>query len=71
MFVIYDHPADFPDDIVVRKFTASDGELIPLELVYRGKNLPDARNKILGLSPNAIRFSRSKGDERQIVECWI
>lgn len=72
IFVVYVQPLDYPNEIVVRKFTGKDeGIPVPLDLVYRGTSLPDARKKILGLSPHALYFPRSESDERQILECWI
>ena len=71
IFVVYDRPTDFPNEIVVRKFTAVSGVPEPLEIIYRGLNLLDAQSKILELSPHAIQFHRDPSDESQIVECWI
>jgi hypothetical protein len=71
IFVVYNRPSDYPDEIIVRKFTTSEGDPVPLEIIYRGKNLMDARSAVVKLSPHAIHFTRSAGDERQIMECWI
>jgi len=71
MFVVYDHPKDYPDDFIVRRFIALDGEAVPQEIVYRGHSLDNARSRIMNLAPSAVRFHRNQSDERQIVECWI
>lgn len=71
MYVVYEKPTDYPDQIIVRRFVARLGQPVPMELVYRGEDISAARRTILGLAPSAIRFGRDASDARAIFECWI
>lgn len=70
-YVIYDNPVDYPKETIVRRFTATGGQPVPQQLIYRGSSLGDARTAIAKLLPGAICFNPDSTDDRGIVECWL
>lgn len=69
MFVIYDHPNDYPDEFVCRRCAvANGGVLFEDELYARGDTLDSVRSQI---PPGEIRFGRSSDDDPVIVETWL
>lgn len=69
MFVLYDHPRDFPDEIVCRKWHLVDGELmVESSLFARGRSLDAVREALpFGLT----RLSAHDQDDPAIAETWI
>lgn len=63
-WVIYDHPIDFPDHYVARKFLDDH----PTDYAVMSPSLDAVRT---ALPPGMIHFPRMPADEPQIVECWI
>jgi len=65
IYAVYDHPKDYPDYFVVRKWIGLDPEL----KVGLYKDLEKLRGdlKEMGL----YRMDRSPGDDKTIIECWI
>jgi hypothetical protein len=69
MFVIYDHPRDYPDEFVCRRCYPEKGRVIyELELFARGPTIESIRDKI---PPGQVCFRRSDGDDPVIVETWL
>ena len=67
MFVVYDHPTDYPKHFVVRRWAIVAGGLIPGECRL-ADDLDDAR----ALVPSGMhRIVRSHHDDPKIVEAWI
>ena len=67
MWVIYDHPLDFPDGFIARYWrgvTATDR-------VVTAETLNALRGKIRTLDPNLVSFKRSREDDPAIVEVWL
>jgi len=64
LYVIYDHPRDFPDHWVVRvwhgEIPRGDGVLFD--------SLEEAR---ASLPPGATNLHREPGDDSAIAECWV
>jgi hypothetical protein len=71
MFVVYDHPRDYPDHFVVRRWIigAQPGEPLSDDgWLYIADTLEQIRNYI---PPHCVRLERDPNDEPQIVESWI
>ncbi len=66
MFVIYDHPSDYPASFVVRKWLVRDqAEPTPCTL---HDTLEDARESL----PDGLTcLSRSPDDDKAVVETWL
>jgi hypothetical protein len=70
IYVIYDHPLDFPNHFVVRRWYIG---MVP------NKPVPDAKPMLAntltaarGLVPAGLAcFPRAQVDQKQIVETWI
>lgn len=73
IWVIYDHPKDFPDKFVLRPhFVVSDGEdgarEMPSWQEWIGDTLDEVRKRVpWGLAC----FPRDEGDDPRIVESWL
>jgi len=63
-YSIYEHPADYPDDFVVRRWENTD----PKELVGTAKTLEAARKYVPHGMVNVGRYAQ---DDPCIVEVWI
>jgi hypothetical protein len=70
LWVIYDHPTDFPDHFVVRKWNRMGGSTTLAEGLncWQACSLEEARRFI---PPEAINIGRLKQDDPVIVEVWI
>lgn len=70
VWTVYDHPKDFPDSFVARRFETGKGHAEPVAThdVVQG-DLPAIRDALsrCGL----VCLTRNDGDEPQIVESWI
>lgn len=67
MFVIYDHPSDFPETFVARlHFTFPDHRPTPLIMTH--KTLTGLRAM---MPPECVMVGRSPGDDPKIVETWL
>lgn len=67
-WTLYDHPADFPDGFVARKFI---GDQPTDEFVVAG-SLDDIRRLVRNLAePGAVCFPRDPTDDPAIIETWI
>jgi hypothetical protein len=64
IYVVYDHPKDYPDSFVVREWHYNT----PTMNVQTAPTLAEARQLIpFGL----VRLHRSEGDDHTIVETWL
>jgi len=71
-WVVYDHPVDYPDSFVARRFVLDRGpQPVPTEEVLVAASLAALRQLVRQQDPNLVRFYRSRDDEPQIVECWM
>jgi len=70
MWVIYDHPKDFPDCFVARKTVVNSGPEYPrpTAVCKTAPTLEDLREK---LPPGLSMLSRSPDDDPVIVEIWF
>lgn len=71
MWTVYDHPRDFPNNYVARRFEiggGGSGPKITTDLMV-GFDLEQMRGYLRSLGLTVI--PRSEGDDPVIVECWI
>lgn len=74
MWTVYDHPSDFPDCFVARKWIASSGmsEPIRTDSVLTADNLKMLKVKIQHEMPYVIDFiPRQPDDDPVIVGCYL
>jgi hypothetical protein len=67
LYVIYDHPTDYPDSFVVRRWEG----LRPREVVAITKTIEAARKLLTDTMPDLTRLARSDQDDPKIVEVWL
>lgn len=69
-FAIYDHPLDYPDGFVVRRWWVLMGPTDPVQDVVPrfAKTLEEARAWI---PRGFVRLQRMPGDDLSILETWI
>jgi hypothetical protein len=69
MWTVYDHPLDFPNAVVARKFVVGPGGEQATNIVLRFMSINHARRyfSFHGLSC----ITRSPGDSPSIVETWL
>lgn len=70
MWVIYDHPLDFPGGYIARKWNIGGGlkPLFATGSTVTGDTLEEVRAK---LPRGLYRINRDPRDEPQVVECWL
>ncbi len=68
-WVIYDHPKDFPDVYVARKWEIKDGKFEPTQEIKKSKNIDELRKYFF--QQQLFRIVRMPGDDPCIVEVWI
>jgi hypothetical protein len=71
-YTIYDHPSEFPNDFVVRRFTIVRTSPIPVPdetIFYKSHDLKEIRMKMyrMGLT----RIVRDPSDPPRVLETWI
>lgn len=66
-WTIYDHPADFPDRIVVRPWEVTAGKVEPGH-AWLCHSLEEARAVI---PPGLHRLDRQPDDDPTIIEVWL
>lgn len=70
MWVIYDHPKDFPHKYVARKWLIGPGEMTPTGNIMLTNDLETLRESLsVGLGRTCI--ARSPEDDGKIVETWV
>jgi hypothetical protein len=68
VWTIYNHPRDFPNSYVARKFSTRGGAT-PTKDIIVSPTLSDLRFQLKRMGLTCL--PRSPGDEPQIVESWI
>lgn len=66
-YTVYDHPTDYPDKFVIRRFDNEE----PTQSVWLADTLQEARLIIEFVAPGLVRFPRQPADDRKIVETWL
>lgn len=68
MWIIYDHPLDFPQYFVARRWEAHPGRPMPTDDLMMAEDLGDLRDALPeGLYP----LARDEMDDPTIVEVWL
>jgi hypothetical protein len=67
-WTIYDHPRDYPDAFVARRWVAIRGTVIPTNDMFVANSLNELRAL---LPPGLVLFPRFDGDDPNIVEVWM
>lgn len=70
LFTVYDHPKDFPDHFVCRRFDIVDGDVKPTGDFIKRKTLAGIR-KVMNNMNNLTPIPRSEEDDPNIIETWI
>lgn len=68
VYVVYSRPADYPQDVVVRRWSVSAKGTVPRELLGRAATLDEARKF---LPAGSYRIPPQPGEDAAIVEVWI
>jgi hypothetical protein len=72
MFVVYEHPLDFPESFVVRRWVVELGATRPDPLpVALGLTLEEVRKKLLAEQPDLVRTAPMAMDDPCIKEVWL
>lgn len=74
MWTVYDHPLDYPDHFVARRFevgqpTEGDNGVIRTNDTIKSPYLQDVRTVLA--EAGLACLPRSDGDEPQIIEVWL
>jgi hypothetical protein len=69
MWTVYDHPRDFPDGFVARRFEVRKGEPVVTKDAITANGLQPLRTAFERAGLTVI--ARFEGDEPQIVETWM
>jgi hypothetical protein len=69
IWVIYDHPTDYPDSFVARQFFCGPNIVLATDNVVTALDLDALRRALArdGLTP----IDRLPGDDPKIVESWL
>lgn len=67
IWVVYDHPKDFPDHFIARRWLAND-TLTPTSDFYLADDLESLRGQ---LPAGLYRLPAQPGDDPSIVETWM
>lgn len=68
-WVVYDHPKDFPDGYVARKWIVGDDHEGPTDVAMWSDKLEEVRDFLENLG--LVKLARDPSDEPQILESWI
>lgn len=69
IYTVYDHPTDYPDEFVIRRFKIEDRSVaVESNLFARGRTLEEVRAQ---LPSNLVNLRRTAGDDEKIVEVWL
>lgn len=72
LWVVYDHPADFPEHWVVRRTVIGRGGTVTVSgEVWLRPTLQGAREVIAVNHPDGYRMDPDPGDDPVIAEVWI
>lgn len=70
MWTVYDHPKDYPDKYVARRFDIADGKAAATDSIIIAADLKTLRD-ILAIEMHLGRLTRSSDDDPKIVETWL
>jgi len=69
IWTIYDHPLDFPNEYVARRFTVGANGSGPTDDILTSTSLDLLRTELAGRGLTVI--DRLPGDDPKIVEVWL
>ena len=69
MWVVYDHPADFPTEFVARRHEVVAGGSRPTNEAMSSRSLDMLRDELVGRGLTCL--TRMPGDDPKIVETWL
>ena len=69
IWTVYDHPSDFPNGFIARRFEVDATGARPTDDVMRSADLQPLRNILLDKGLTCL--ARNENDEPQIVESWL
>jgi len=70
MWTVYDHPTDYPDKYVARRFDVDGKGARPTESVIIHSDLDQLRD-MLAFEMHLTCIARSPHDDPKIVETWM
>lgn len=68
-WVLYDHPADYPDTYIARRWVVATGAYAPTEDIIQSDDLDSLRRLMQGMALS--RITRSPEDDPKIIEVWL
>jgi hypothetical protein len=71
MWTVYDHPSDYPDKWVARKWLVDGSGTCPTDEVLIASSLENIRELLQILHPGVTRICRDGSDDPCIAEVWI
>lgn len=71
MWTVYDHPSDFPDCFVARKWEIHAGEPRATDEVMTEPELIQLRERIVLETGCTDKIERSPHDDPKILEVWL
>lgn len=69
MWTIYDHPRDYPEGYIARRWDVEASRVLATDIVLRSDSLELLREQMEDMELFCI--PRSESDEPQVLETWI
>jgi len=70
MWVIYDHPKDYPNVYIARQWRCDSNTIIPTENVIMSRDLEIIRHTML-VDMHLTCLPRQESDNSNIIETWM
>ena len=73
LYVLYDHPLDYPSHVIIRRWEVTGDIAVPTpkEVVFQGDDLDSCRDFIDSNFPDLVCLARSDQDDPKIIETWV
>lgn len=71
IWVVYDHPSDYPEVYVARRWMVSSAENVATGEVMQHESLEQLRRAIFLRTGGLVRMPRRPDDDPTILECWL
>ena len=68
-WVLYDHPSDYPDTYIARRWVVAEGAYAPTEDIIQSDDLDSLRRLMEGMGLS--RIARMPEDDPKIIEVWL
>lgn len=70
IYTIYDHPPDYPESFVIRRFIITDGRSVPdNRFLFQSPLLETCREQMMVMA--LVCIARDPNDHPNIVESWL